>query len=119
MCHEPMASQSPLARSVLSLLESEVNSDLEFIIPADPEQGQGQIQGQILKAHRVILAARCHWFHRALLSGMREAIDRYSSHLKANVKEHYLVTHLLTQKNFGTGLFCLFDDTLSAIPLRS
>lgn len=29
-----------------------------------------------LKAHRVIVAARCDWFRRALLSGMREAIDR-------------------------------------------
>lgn len=30
----------------------------------------------LLKAHRVIVAARCDWFRRALLSGMREAIDR-------------------------------------------
>ncbi|XP_076029990.1 uncharacterized protein LOC143018496 isoform X2 [Oratosquilla oratoria] len=29
-----------------------------------------------MKAHRVIVAARCEWFRRALLSGMREAIDR-------------------------------------------
>lgn len=29
-----------------------------------------------IKAHRVIVAARCDWFRRALLSGMREAIDR-------------------------------------------
>lgn len=30
----------------------------------------------IIKAHRVIVAARCDWFRRALLSGMREAIDK-------------------------------------------
>lgn len=29
-----------------------------------------------ISAHRVIVAARCDWFRRALLSGMREAIDR-------------------------------------------
>ncbi|CAL4114149.1 unnamed protein product, partial [Meganyctiphanes norvegica] len=29
-----------------------------------------------LRAHRVVVAARCEWFRRALLSGMREAIDR-------------------------------------------
>lgn len=73
LCREPMASQSPLARNVLHLLESEINSDLDFILPADPETGQVD---QVVKAHRVILAARCRWFYRALLSGMREAIDR-------------------------------------------
>lgn len=30
----------------------------------------------IIRAHRVIVAARCDWFRRALLSGMREAIDK-------------------------------------------
>lgn len=29
-----------------------------------------------ISAHRVVVAARCDWFRRALLSGMREAIDR-------------------------------------------
>lgn len=33
-------------------------------------------EGVELKAHRVVVAARCEWFRRALLSGMREAIDR-------------------------------------------
>lgn len=74
LCREPMASKSPLARKVLHLLENEIDPDLEFLLPADPESGQG---GQVVKAHRVILAARCRWFYRALLSGMREAIDRY------------------------------------------
>ena len=69
-----MASQSALARSVLQLLETEDNVDFEFILPADSGSSSA---AQILKAHRVVLAARCHWFHRALLSGMREAIDRY------------------------------------------
>lgn len=30
----------------------------------------------IIRAHRVIVASRCDWFRRALLSGMREAIDK-------------------------------------------
>ena len=30
-----------------------------------------------IPAHRVIIAARCDWFKRALLSGMRESIDRF------------------------------------------
>jgi hypothetical protein len=29
-----------------------------------------------ISAHRVILASRCTWFKRALLSGMKESIDR-------------------------------------------
>ncbi|KAK4323489.1 hypothetical protein Pmani_005804 [Petrolisthes manimaculis] len=33
-------------------------------------------EGVELQAHRVVVAARCEWFRRALLSGMREAIDR-------------------------------------------
>lgn len=37
-----------------------------------------QIQEEklIINAHRVIVAARCDWFRRALLSGMREAINK-------------------------------------------
>jgi len=72
-CREPLASQSLLARQVLHLLESEEHADLEFVLPADPETNQA---GHVVKAHRVVLAARCRWFYRALLSGMREAIDR-------------------------------------------
>lgn len=30
----------------------------------------------IFKAHRVIVASRCDWFRRALLSGMKEDIDK-------------------------------------------
>lgn len=29
-----------------------------------------------IPAHRVVIAARCDWFRRALLSGMKESIDR-------------------------------------------
>ena len=30
-----------------------------------------------IAAHRVIVATRCDWFRRALLSGMKESIERY------------------------------------------
>nr|CAH0099042.1 unnamed protein product [Daphnia galeata] len=73
LCREPMASKSPLARQVFLLLESQNYSDLEFVLPSDADASQ---VSHLVKAHRVILAARCRWFHRALLSGMREAIDR-------------------------------------------
>ncbi|KAK4022489.1 uncharacterized protein LOC116919472 [Daphnia magna] len=73
LCREPMASNSPLARQVSLLLENKNNSDLEFVLPSDADASQVV---HAVKAHRVVLAARCRWFHRALLSGMREAIDR-------------------------------------------
>lgn len=76
LCREPLASKSPLARQAFLLLENQHYSDLEFLLPPDSEASQA---GHVVKAHRVILAARCRWFHRALLSGMREAIDRYVS----------------------------------------
>ena len=39
----------------------------------DDESGRAE---EVIKCHRVILAARCPYFRRALLSGMREAIER-------------------------------------------
>ncbi|XP_037804297.1 uncharacterized protein LOC119598661 isoform X1 [Penaeus monodon] len=39
-------------------------------------KGQFGLDSMELKAHRVVVASRCEWFRRALLSGMREAIDR-------------------------------------------
>lgn len=60
---------------------------MEFEIVVDnstAEQGSrdhsdscGQIDEHlIIKAHRVIVAARCDWFRRALSSGMKEAINK-------------------------------------------
>jgi hypothetical protein len=49
---------------------------------AEPPPAEQQQEGDevcSIQAHRVIVAARCDWFRRALLSGMREAIDRYPS----------------------------------------
>lgn len=38
-----------------------------------------------IKCHRVILAARCPYFKRALLSGMKEDIERYRNILNKNM----------------------------------
>lgn len=76
VCREPLASKSHLAQKVLLLLDSKEFSDLEFLLPGDTDPQELNL---VVKAHRVILAARCRWFYRALLSGMREAIDRYIS----------------------------------------
>lgn len=32
---------------------------------------------QEFPAHRVVVASRCDWFRRALLSGMKESIQKY------------------------------------------
>ena len=43
----------------------------------DEDDGEsGRATEEVIKCHRVILAARCPYFRRALLSGMREAIER-------------------------------------------
>jgi hypothetical protein len=54
-------------------------------LPAEQQQEAEEICS--IQAHRVIVAARCDWFRRALLSGMREAIDRYphTPHVYSNV----------------------------------
>lgn len=49
----------------------------EDLLEMTPEhKSQFNWEGVELQAHRVVVAARCEWFRRALLSGMREAIDR-------------------------------------------
>ena len=37
---------------------------------------QKEVDLHLVRGHCVVIAARCHWFCRALLSGMREAIDK-------------------------------------------
>lgn len=39
----------------------------------ESDNGQKMVE---FNAHRVIVAARCHWFKCALMSGMKESIDR-------------------------------------------
>lgn len=63
--------ESPLARGCQKLLESHELADMHFVLPDSGPEGE-----VVFPAHRVIVAARCEWIKKALLSGMREAIDR-------------------------------------------
>ena len=74
---DPKASRSQLARRTLALLKSETNCDLEFVLPTECDGATRSTPGHIIRAHRVVVSARCCWFRQALLSGMREAIDRW------------------------------------------
>ena len=77
----PNGDKSPLARSVMQLLVSGDHADLTFVLNrtdvthcstcAKYEANKSEIP-----AHRVIVATRCSWFKRALLSGMKESIER-------------------------------------------
>lgn len=60
----------------------------------------------IIKAHRVIVAARCDWFRRALLSGMKESIDRYVSSVRQSL-EGALYSFLRIEDT------CLLEDVIS------
>ena len=60
-----MANES-LSKGCQQLFESHELSDMQFVL------SEGET---VIHAHRVIVAARCQWFKRALLSGMKEAID--------------------------------------------
>ena len=40
------------------------------------ERTVGDVEVHTLPGHCVIMAARCDWFRRALLSGMKESIDK-------------------------------------------
>lgn len=40
------------------------------------EEEESETEIVEIMAHRVIVSSRCDWFRRALLSGMKEAIDR-------------------------------------------
>ena len=72
----PSLQDSKLALGCRQLLGSQEHSDLQFIV-SGREGGEGGEGGKVvIRAHRVIVAARCQWFRRALLSGMKEAIDR-------------------------------------------
>ncbi|KAK4876099.1 hypothetical protein RN001_012521 [Aquatica leii] len=88
LCLPPAPINSNLSKLCLQLLKSEVGTDMEFeIIVSNSASDQTVREHQeasspveyetcTIRAHRVIVAARCDWFRRALLSGMREAIDR-------------------------------------------
>jgi hypothetical protein len=82
MCVPPSSNNSLLSKLSLQLFKSAIDTDMEFEIvgtgvSTEQPENETSEEGQCtIKAHRVIVAARCDWFRRALLSGMREAIDK-------------------------------------------
>ncbi|ESO87118.1 hypothetical protein LOTGIDRAFT_229277 [Lottia gigantea] len=93
LCLPPLSHDSILASKSKQLFESQSNTDMVFqIVPesgpcngdividhtqvASPGQGAESIEKVEIPAHCVIVSARCDWFRRALLSGMRESIDK-------------------------------------------
>lgn len=103
LCEPPSAINSSLSKNALKLLHSGQLADMEFEVVVSPTDCQNENitfdfspddallqndsgaavcgtpvknQSHTFKAHRVIVAARCEWFKKALLSGMQEDINR-------------------------------------------
>ncbi|XP_077490197.1 uncharacterized protein LOC144101061 [Amblyomma americanum] len=86
LCRPPAAKDSRLARDSLQLFLDGKDTDMSFEIVAapgysgdlSPEAVSDAVSGVRwqIGAHRVVVATRCNWFKKALLSGMRESIDR-------------------------------------------
>lgn len=55
--------------------------EFEIVVNSSSEEQSEDYQIEderlTIKAHRVIVAARCDWFRRALQSGMKEAINKF------------------------------------------
>ncbi|XP_041473514.1 uncharacterized protein LOC121422492 [Lytechinus variegatus] len=95
LCVPPSAAESKLAKAMGALLESGLETDMCFEVitvtdePSDVvvDHTQGEpivtqeterkvIRHPPIYAHCAVIAARCDRFKRALLSGMRESIDK-------------------------------------------
>ena len=86
-----------LPKMINRLYDEKLYTDLEFIVYGTPdtdcvqddvceEASAGHQEDPVIfTAHRVVVSARCTWFKRALLSGMKESIDRY-----AMMRNHFL-----------------------------
>ncbi|KAG0431659.1 hypothetical protein HPB47_021599 [Ixodes persulcatus] len=108
LCVPPPARDSRLAKDSLQLLLDGTDTDMSFeIVPpvvpgyggeSSPESGGDAltVSHRRIEAHRVVVATRCNWFKKALLSGMRESIDRQ-----------------VTENNMN-----IDDDEVTCIPLR-
>ena len=67
----------------MQLLISGEHADMRFILDKTdlthcPTCAEYEGKVQEIPAHRVIVATRCEWFRRALLSGMKESIERFA-----------------------------------------
>ncbi|KAL4239206.1 hypothetical protein ACF0H5_000023 [Mactra antiquata] len=93
LCKPPNARDCRMAKQALKLFHSQKQTDLIFEIVVTQDNGDTVIDHtgeepvestdtskdvEIFEvpAHRVVIAARCDWFRCALLSGMKESIDR-------------------------------------------
>ncbi|XP_001354378.1 uncharacterized protein [Drosophila pseudoobscura] len=98
LCEPPIAANSNLSKNALRLLHSTQLADMEFEVHTHASTGNAldteatptstsastgggdpassALQVHSFKAHRVIVAARCEWFKKALMSGMQESINR-------------------------------------------
>ncbi|XP_035231149.1 uncharacterized protein LOC118203015, partial [Stegodyphus dumicola] len=94
LCHPPISTESKLAKNAVSLLKSGIDTDMSFEIvttaePCENSSDQASVQSKahavelgkekpcsIIKAHCVVIASRCDWFRKALLSGMKESINK-------------------------------------------
>ncbi|GFY36985.1 BTB domain-containing protein [Trichonephila inaurata madagascariensis] len=94
--HEsPVASESRLAKNAVSFLKKGLDTDMCFEIVTttrdssenslSPVQspkgayagaGEDEAQHMTIKAHCIVIASRCDWFRKALLSGMKESINK-------------------------------------------
>jgi len=78
----PSSLSSPLAAYMFKLFSSREGADMEFQVVGGSnmllmEEGGVEPSSQVvMKAHRVIVCARCGWFRRALTSGMKESIEK-------------------------------------------
>lgn len=83
LCESPNILYSNLSKNALRLLHSGEMSDIEFeVISCVPFAQSNRsaflanLKVHIFRAHRAIVCSRCEYFRRALLSGMKEDIDR-------------------------------------------
>ncbi|XP_045474802.1 uncharacterized protein LOC123680773 [Harmonia axyridis] len=83
LCVAPTWNNSTLSKSLLEQFRNSANTDMEFEIvnyaEGDSPNELNAIPVEepcIIKAHRVVVASRCDWFRKALLSGMKEDIDK-------------------------------------------
>ncbi|XP_061196240.1 uncharacterized protein LOC133204507 [Saccostrea echinata] len=93
LCIPPPSKKCILAQNALELFRKKRNTDMVFEIilvrdmgdividhthgdPIERQEDDHDVEIHQIPAHCVILAARCNWFSRALLSGMRESIDK-------------------------------------------
>lgn len=86
LCESPNILYSNLSKNALRLLHSGEMSDMEFEVISCVQFTQSNRSAflanqslptvHIFRAHRAIVCSRCEYFRRALLSGMKEDIDR-------------------------------------------